>query len=88
MDRSAIRDDGRDLAFVTVRVADAQRHARARADTRLHFSVEGPGEIVATDSGDATDLEAFPSLSRKAFSGKALAIVRRQSSQVARCTWW
>ena len=81
VDRSAIRDDGQDLAFVTVQVADAQGTPVPRADTRLHFSVEGPGEIVATDNGDATDLEAFPSSSRKAFSGKALAIVRRQSGK-------
>ena len=81
MDRSAIRDDGQDLAFVTVQVADAQGTPVPRADIRQHFSVEGPGEIVATDNGDATDLEAFPSSSRKAFSGKALAIVRRQSGQ-------
>jgi len=38
--------------------------------------VEGPAEIVATDNGDPTDMTAFPSLSRSAFNGMALAIVK------------
>ena len=27
---------------------------------RIHFDIEGPGEIVATDNGDASNLEPFP----------------------------
>ena len=32
--------------------------------------------LVSTDNGDPTDNTAFPSASRKAFSGLALAIVK------------
>jgi beta-galactosidase len=81
VDRTELRADGQDLAFVTVQVTDAQGQPVPRADNRLQFSLEGPGEIVATDNGDATDLEAFPSLTRKAFSGQALAIVRTRAGQ-------
>jgi beta-galactosidase len=42
----------------------------------IEFSVSGGGQIVATDNGDPADLVAFPSASRKAFSGKALAIIK------------
>ena len=42
----------------------------------IHFDIEGPGEIVATDNGDPTDMTAFPSHDRQAFNGLALAIVR------------
>jgi beta-galactosidase len=44
----------------------------------VHFSIEGPGEIVATDNGNAADMTPFPSLIRNTFSGKCLAIVRSQ----------
>ncbi len=30
-----------------------------RADNRIHFTIEGPGEIVATDNGDPTSFEPF-----------------------------
>lgn len=75
-DRSTIANDGRDLAFVTVRVLDASGIPVPDARNRIGFTIEGPGEIVATDNGDPTDMEAFPSHERRAFSGLALAIVR------------
>ncbi|UUL81210.1 beta-galactosidase GalB [Sphingomonas qomolangmaensis] len=75
-DRSRIAGDGRDLAFVTVDVVDSQRRIAPRAKLPIRFRIEGPGELVATDNGDPTDLTAFPSATRAAFNGKALAIVR------------
>ena len=72
----AIRADGRDLAFITVRVIDASGRLAPRAKNPLRFTLDGPGEIVATDNGDPTDLTAFPSHERRAFNGLALVIVR------------
>ncbi len=43
---------------------------------KISFTLEGPGEIIATDNGDPTDMTPFPSRSRNAFSGMALIIVR------------
>lgn len=75
-DREVVMADGRDLAFVTLRVTDANGVIAPRADNTIRFSIDGPGEIVATDNGDPTDFTAFPSTERKAFSGLALAIIR------------
>ena len=75
-DRNQIKNDGKDLSFVTVKVADAQGLMVPRSHPQLNFTVEGAGEIVATDNGDATDLTAFKSHSRRAFNGSALVIVR------------
>jgi len=75
-DRSTIAADGRDLAFVTATVADAAGQAVPRSKPLLTFTLEGPGEIVATDNGDATDHTGFKSTQRKAFNALALAIVR------------
>ncbi|KAJ0269665.1 hypothetical protein COL940_012272 [Colletotrichum noveboracense] len=75
-DRAAIASDGADLSFVTVEVRDAEGDLVRFAEDEITFSISGPGQIVATDNGDPADLVAFPSLTRKAFSGLALAIVK------------
>jgi beta-galactosidase len=80
-DRSTIGADGKDLSFVTVTVTDKHGVMAPRADNRVHFEIEGPGEIVATDNGDPTSLESFPSPDRKAFNGLCLVIVRGKPGQ-------
>ncbi len=80
-DRVNITGDGRDLCFVTLTVADNRGHLVPRSTNSIHFEISGPGEIVATDNGDATDLTAFPSKDRKAFNGLALAIVRAEKGK-------
>ncbi|WP_244813305.1 beta-galactosidase GalB [Xanthomonas euroxanthea] len=75
-DRSRIRGDGQDLSFVTVRLFDRAGRAAPTAGDRLRFRIEGPGELVATDNGDPTNLESFAAPQRNAFNGLCLAIVR------------
>lgn len=77
-DRKTIRADGRDLAFVEVRVTDASGTLVPRAFHRIRFTLDGPGQIAGTDNGDPTDLDPFPSPSRRAFHGRCLVIVRSQ----------
>jgi beta-galactosidase len=75
-DRDEVRADGRDLAFVTVRVVDEVGLTCPRANNLIECTIEGPGEIVATDNGDPTNLVPFPSHEREAFNGLCLMIVR------------
>jgi beta-galactosidase len=79
-DRTTIHGDGYDLSYITVSVVDSNGDIVPQASNAVTFSLSGPGEIVATDNGDPTDMTAFPSLTRKAFGGLALAIVRANSS--------
>ncbi len=83
-DRSEIRADGRDLSFVTVRVVDQGGILVPRADNRIRFTIDGPGEIVATDNGDPTSFEPFQAPERKAFGGLCLVIVRAKAGQPGR----
>ena len=76
VDRKQIISDGKDLAFITVNVNDREGLTTPRADNRIRFDIEGPGEIVATDNGDPTSFESFQSHERKAFNGLCLVIVR------------
>jgi beta-galactosidase len=75
-DRATIKADGRDLSFITVAIADKNGLTVPRTKNLVKFEISGPGEIVATDNGDATDHTVFASHERKAFNGLALVIVR------------
>src|SRR5262249_7045780 len=75
-DRATLKADGEDLSFITVTVADNDGLLVPRAKNRLRFEVSGPAEIVAVDSGDATDHEFFQTKERNAYNGLCLVIVR------------
>lgn len=80
-DRATIAADGKDLSFFTLTVADKDSQLVPRSMNLVHFTVTGPGELVATDNGDPTDMTVFLSPDRKAFNGLALAIVRAKPGQ-------
>jgi beta-galactosidase len=80
-DRGKITADGRDLSYVTVTVADHEGLLVPRSMNHIKFSVSGPGEIVATDNGDATSFEPFQAPEHNAFNGLALVIVRAKADQ-------
>lgn len=78
-DRATLRADGSDLSFVTVTIADKDGLLVPRTRNRVKFELSGPGEIIATDNGDATSFESFQSPERAAYNGLALVIVRTKA---------
>ncbi|KAI0173987.1 glycoside hydrolase superfamily [Pestalotiopsis sp. NC0098] len=85
-DRSAITADGYDLSYISVAVVDGAGEVVPEASNNITFSITGPGEIVSTDNGCPYDLTPFPSLTRSAFSGFALAIVKSLNGQAGQIT--
>jgi beta-galactosidase len=85
-DRTIIAADGKDLSFITIQVSDDEGLLVPRTNNLIRFSIEGPGEILATDNGDQTDMRAFPSHERNAFNGLALVIVRAKTGQKGNIT--
>ena len=79
-DRYTLTSDN-DLSFITVSVLDAKGITVPDASNIIEFSIEGPGEIVATDNGDPADLVAFNATKRAAYSGFALAIIRSKKGE-------
>jgi beta-galactosidase len=77
-DRNTINADGEDLSFITVKVADKNGSMVPDANNKISFTIEGPGEIVATDNGDPANLVSFASKEREAYFGLILAIVRSE----------
>ncbi len=80
-DHNEIQANGQDLAYVTLTVADKSGRQAPRAKNHIHFGIDGPGEIVATDNGDATSFESFQAPERNAFNGLALVIVRAKAGE-------
>jgi beta-galactosidase len=76
VDHTTIAADGRDLAFVTAVIQDSAGVMVPTASNSITFAVSGPGKLAGTDNGDPIDLTAYSSPTRKAFNGKALAIVQ------------
>ncbi|MBQ5710464.1 MAG: DUF4982 domain-containing protein [Alistipes sp.] len=76
VDRAAIKADGRDLAFVTVRVVDKDGNLCPNADNLIRYSVKGAGSYRAGANGDPTSLELFHVPQMHVFSGMMTAIVQ------------
>lgn len=80
-DKSSIRNDGQELAFITVNITDRNGLCVPTACNLLTCEIlEGDGEIVATDNGDATCHIVFSAPERPAFNGKMLVIVRAKEN--------
>ena len=75
-DRQTLDADGRDLAYVTVRIVDKDGNPCPLADNPVHFAVAGAGRFRAAANGDATCLVPFQSSEMPAFSGQLTAIVQ------------
>jgi beta-galactosidase len=81
-DRATFHADGSDLVYVTVDIHDAAGVLAPHADNLVRFSLQGPGEIIATDNGNPISFESFQASQRKAFNGRAVVIVRSRAGQV------
>lgn len=86
VDKNTLSSYSENLAFVTVDVLDKQGRFIRNANISLHFSLEGAGELVATDNGDPTSLVSFVSPNRATFNGKCLAIVRAHKGASGKLT--
>lgn len=75
-DRQQAKPDGNDLVFISVKIEDKNSLMVPRSNNPVIFSIEGDGEIVAVDNGDATSHEPFQANSRKAYNGMCLVIVK------------
>lgn len=83
-DKSVIKSDGCDLAFITASIVDEKGNIAPRANNRIYFSIEGPGEIIATDNGFQGDMQSFASKDRQAFNGLCLVIIRSKKGETGK----
>jgi len=74
--KSVLKANGNDLAYVTVSVVDKKGNPCPTATNQLKFKVQGKGLYRAACNGDATSLEQFHLPTMKLFSGKLVVIVQ------------
>ena len=75
-DRTKIRPDRSDLAYVTLEVLDNAGNVVPNATLPVRFAVSGEGELAATGSGNPSDAASFRAPLRTTFRGRCLAILR------------
>jgi beta-galactosidase len=68
--------DAKDIFMVDAQVVDNAGTRVPSAANLLHFSVSGPGTILAVDNGSLVDHSSFGGPDRRAFQGRALLIIR------------
>lgn len=75
-DRMEISADGKDLAYVTVRVVDKDGNLCPHDNRLINFSVKGAGQYRAAANGNPTSLDLFHLPQMHAFSGQLTVIIQ------------
>jgi beta-galactosidase len=75
-DRSEIRADDGDLAFVSIELRDADGTAVTGADCPVTVEVSGDGVLAGMCSANPKTAERFDSSTWTTFDGRALAVIR------------
>jgi len=78
-DRTELAADGRDLAYVTVRIVDRDGNLCPHDGRKVRFEVEGAGRYRAAANGDPTCLDLFHLPEMHAFNGMLTAIVQSEA---------
>jgi beta-galactosidase len=85
-DRAVVQADGEDMAFVTLRVLDADGNLCPRADNSISYTVDGPAQIAGLCNGDATSLESFKGTQMKTFNGKCAVYLQSREGETGKVT--
>ncbi|MCX6218411.1 glycoside hydrolase family 2 TIM barrel-domain containing protein [Spirosoma sp.] len=75
-DRTAIRPNRHDLAYVTVEVVDDQGQVVPWQDVPIAFQLTGAGVLAGVGNGNPTDVSSFQQPRKSTFRGRCLAIVQ------------
>jgi beta-galactosidase len=86
-DKKILHADGKDLAFITVRIVDEKGNLVPEANNQLFFTITGEGKLAGADNGYQASMESFKAASHKAYNGLCLMIVQgAEKKGVIRCT--
>ncbi|WP_101310207.1 glycoside hydrolase family 2 TIM barrel-domain containing protein [Labilibaculum manganireducens] len=76
-DRTTIKANRNDLAYVSVEIVDAEGNLVPYADDiEINYTITGPGEIAGVGNGNPIDISSFQQPKKKVYQGKGMVIVR------------
>ncbi|MFV0471360.1 MAG: glycoside hydrolase family 2 TIM barrel-domain containing protein [Paludibacteraceae bacterium] len=75
-DRNKIKADGKDIAFINVKIVDKEGNFCPVQTDEITIKVSGAGKYNSMANGNAADLTPFQSTKMKLFSGQLTALVK------------
>ena len=75
-DRTKIKADTTDLAYLDITLEDADGNLYSSQDRMVKVTVEGAGHLQGLGSREPCTEEAFTGTSHTTYDGKALAVIR------------
>lgn len=81
IDRTELSASGEDLAFLTIRVADAEGRENLYKEKYVHVSVEGKGRLEALGSANPSSTDRYDASECNTFDGYVLAVVRAGTTE-------
>lgn len=87
LDRTRLRANGEDVAYVMVSLIDADGTPiyAQHDDRQVRFHVTGAGELAGVGNGNPRDASSFQSAQRRTFHGNVVAVIR-SATQAGRIT--
>jgi beta-galactosidase len=76
VDRTTLRADQQDFAFITVEVTDDAGHIVPQATDAITYTLTGPGVIAGIGSADLTTTETYRANPRHVHQGRTLVVIR------------
>ncbi|WNH13053.1 sugar-binding domain-containing protein [Thalassobellus suaedae] len=78
---SKLANNREDVSFITATVVDDKGNRCANADDLIQFSISETGEIIGVDNGNIISHEPYKASERRAYKGRAIAIVRATKNE-------
>lgn len=75
-DRTQIKADDNDLAFVTVSLVDANGIVKPLADRNVTVTVSGPGVLQGLGSANPKNEESYGNHTHSSYDGRIMAVIR------------
>lgn len=79
-DRTEIKADGNDIAFINVKIVDKDGNFCPAETRQINFKVKGAGSYKAAANGNSSSLESFQAPYMKLFSGQLTALAQSSES--------
>ena len=79
-EKNSVTNNADDLAYVHIRVVDAEDNVVPTTVVKLHITVEGDGRLLASGNAAPNDMESFRNADCATFLGHCLAILQPKTS--------